>query len=151
MTTTATHTDITHDVAATRADTITTYIEMEAAQAETTLAEYLTHHAIEDLAKHYAAQHGWPYTPRLHGHTVAEVITVMNDGARNLTATPTEGVTVTANQDGVFVFRDDETRAVLAVCVDVDSAIDTLRQLTPAEESYEAVQRMLAAYTHLMA
>ena len=59
--------------AAIRGYTLADYLTMEAAQAEETLADYLNGRDIATHATHYAAAHGWAYTPEVHAHTVQAI------------------------------------------------------------------------------
>ena len=127
--------------AAIRGYTLADYLTMEAAQAEETLADYLNGRDIATHATHYAAAHGWAYTPEIHAHTVQAIHEAITGDDTQITITLDQGIDVTIADTGLFTITHHG--ALTAVCVDLASACHTLETMGAP---HEATMRLVYAY-----
>ena len=127
--------------AAVRGHTLADYITMEAAQAEETLAGYLNGRDIATHATHYAAAHGWTYTPEIHAHTVQAIHEAITGDDTQITITLDQGIDVTITDHGLFTITRDG--ALTAVCVDLTSACAALED---TGATHDTIMRLVYAY-----
>ena len=127
--------------AAVRGHTLADYITMEAAQAEETLAGYLNGRDIATHATHYAAAHGWTYTPEIHAHTVQAIHEAITGDDTQNTITLDHGIDVTNTDAGHFTITRDDT--TVAVCVDLTSACAALEDMGAP---HDTIMRLVYAY-----
>ena len=127
--------------AAIRGYTLADYLTMEAAQAEETLADYLNGRDIATHATHYAAAHGWAYTPEIHAHTVQAIHEAITGDDTQITITLDQGIDVTIADTGLFTITHHG--ALTAVCVDLTSACHTLETMGAP---HETIMQLVYAY-----
>ena len=127
--------------AAVRGYTLADYLTLEAAQAEDTLAGYLNGRDIATHATHYAAAHGWTYTPEIHAYTVQAIHEAITGDDTQITITLDQGIDVTIADTGLFTITRDDT--TVAVCVDLTSACAALEDMGAP---HGTIMRLVYAY-----
>ena len=127
--------------AAIRGYTLADYLILEAAQAEETLADYLNGRDIATHATHYAAAHGWTYTPEVHAHTVQAIHEAITGDDTQITITLDHSIDVTITDAGLFTITRDDT--IVAVCVDLTSACHALENMGAP---HDTIMRLVYAY-----
>ena len=127
--------------AADRGYTLASYLTMEAAQAEETLADYLNGRDIATLATDYAAAHGWAYTPEVHAYTVQAIHEEITGDDTQITIPLDQGIDVTIADTDMFTITRDG--ATVAVCVDFASACAALENMGA---THDAIMRLVYAY-----